>query len=627
MCGISGFVGRGDQKDIEAMTSVLTHRGPDSHGFYHSVDNSIYLGHRRLTIRDLQFGAQPMTSHGGDITIVFNGEVYNYTELRVQLESRGHIFVEGHSDTEVLLHGYREWGQQLPERLNGMWAFAIYDRKRRNLFLSRDRFGQKPLFYTLQGKTFAFASELKSLEKHRQLSFKISTLGAQKYLAHGYFPHETTIYQKVQQLPAGHNLLVNLSELSLEKKRYWSYQIEPDTEKSEKYWINSIREKLSQAVKRRMVSDAPLGIFLSGGLDSSAVALYASQAMGSEGSLQSFSIAFEDPSFDETRFALEVSRLTKTEHSYITFKKEQVQSLMQRMFAGMDAPLSDSSMMSYFLLCEFSSKKIKVALGGDAGDEIFAGYDTFRAMKMSKMIEKICPNPMHKAVLAMSSYLPKSHGYMPLQFKLNRLFKGYGHPKSLWNPLWLGPVSISDIGEIVSSPVDLEEIYSEAIESWDSCQQKDLIDRTLSFYGNLFLTDQILVKVDRMSMAHSLEVRTPFLDIDLIDCVRRIPNYFKLKGYGQPKYILKKAMDGPLPSHIVWRKKLGFSAPIGKWLTNGVISFNSSSSWSSSAQKFIGSRSKEHRELQKDHRLFLWNTFVIDQFMKSNRGFTSSAEL
>lgn len=616
MCGIVGFWGNGDQQNIEDMTQSLIHRGPDEAGFFKDPQLPIYFGHRRLIIRDKIGGHQPMKDKNEDIVVIYNGQIYNERELRQELESLGYVFQSSHSDTEILIHGYKAWGNNLVDRLNGMWAFAILDRKNKKILLSRDRFGKKPLFYTLQNGIFAFASELKAFKHHKSLNLTISPMGLQKYHAYGYLPRDRTIYNEIRKLPGGCNLIFDLESLQCKITRYWSYSIEPDYEKKEQYWIDAIVHLLRQAVQRRLVSDVPLGLFLSGGLDSSIVSLFAQQKLNNT-TLNSFSVCFLDFSFDETKYAKIVSDLIGTRHSVVTFSHDLLPSLQKEMFSLLDEPLSDSSLLSYYLLCRHAREKITVALGGDAGDELFAGYDTFRALKIKQWIKRIIPQPCHDGIVSVLARLPISHSYMTFRFKLERLLKGNDKPASLWNPLWLGPISTEEIEEIIGEPVNLEELYSEAIELWDNCKAENPVDRSLEFYGNLFLQDQILVKVDRMSMMNSLEVRVPFLDIDLVNCVRKIPASFKLRGR-HTKYILKKALAQYLPKNIVWRRKIGFSAPLARWFSDGSLQFNPGRYWNDNSRKLIQEKINLHKSLQADYRLFLWNCYVLNEFAELN---------
>ena len=616
MCGIAGFYGKGNKEILEKMTTVLFHRGPDEQGFYFEKDLPLFFGHRRLVIRDKAGGRQPMRSRDDRVVTVYNGEIYNASELRQELETKGHVFSSSHSDTEVLLYAYREWGDAFVHKLNGMWAFAILDREKKKILLSRDRFGEKPLYYTLQNGVFAFASEIKALRQHPDIRFNISVKGQQKYHAYGYFPMDQTLYSGVHKLPGGCNLVLDLRDLSCRVTRYWSYKIEPDDSIREKDAIERLRPLLKDAVQRRLVSDVPVGIFLSGGLDSSAIAAFAAER--TEGRFfNSFSVGFSEPGFDETPYARQVSAHLGTKHSSTVFSEDLFGPLRKEMFALLDEPLSDSSLFSYFLLCRSASKTATVALGGDAGDELFAGYDTYLALRYARWMQRLLPKPCHQAILYAVARAPLTHSYMPMRFKLERLLKVSGRPEPLWNPLWLGPLSPDEIAQVTGTPVKLEDLYSEAIGIWDKNPSKALVDKALEFYGNLFLQDQILVKVDRMSMMHSMEVRTPLLDIDLINYVRTVPWSLKLKGR-RTKYIFKKAMEPLLPKDIVWRKKVGFSAPLGKWLAGGAVDYRPGKCWNARTRGFLQERMDAHRSLREDNRLLLWNTYIMDGCLNEN---------
>jgi asparagine synthase (glutamine-hydrolysing) len=617
MCGIIGFFGKGTQDNLEGMTQTLFHRGPDEVGYYKDSDVPLYFGHRRLMIRDKMGGRQPMMSHDEQIIIVFNGEIYNAAEIRSELETIGYKFQSSHSDTEVLIYAYKEWGTKFVDKLNGMWAFAIYDRSNKSLFLSRDRFGQKPLFYTLQNNTFAFASEIKAFRQHSELSLTLSAKGLQKYHAYGYVPKDNTIYKEIKKLPGGCNLIFYIDSLDIKINKYWTYKLEPEQGKKESYWIDTLQDLLRASIKRRLVSDVPLGIFLSGGLDSSAISIFTKEALQGQ-DLNSFSIGFSDPTFDETESANQVSQFVGTKHSSVTFSPDMLTDVQNELFSLLDEPLSDSSMLSYYLLCRHARKNMTVALGGDAGDELFAGYDTFKAMGIANWIKRLLPRACHDAIIYMLAKLPSSHSYMTTKFKLERLLKGYGLPSALWNPIWLGPVSSKEIEAITNEPVNLEELYSEAIELWDESKTTNLTDKTLEFYGNIFLQDQILVKVDRLSMMRSLEVRTPLLDIDLVNCIRKIPSSLKLKGK-HAKYILKKAVETSLPDNIVWRKKIGFSAPLSRWFANGAITFEENQNLNETTNRLVNEKLKSHKSLQTEQRLFLWNNYVLSKYLENNR--------
>lgn len=614
MCGITGFIGQGTLEDLKNMTEVLVHRGPDAEGFWHNKDRAVYLGHRRLSIIDLAGGAQPMPTADGGLMVVFNGEIYNHLELREELVKSGHRFLTDHSDTEVLLHGYREWGKELPNRLNGMWAFALYDRDKNELFISRDRFGKKPLFYCLRNGTFAFASELNALVRHRNIRPNISTKSLKKYFAYGYIPAPHSIYEHIYKLPGGHSLILNIPRMDYSIHKYWDFVIEPFEkipDRPEGEWGERIRELLSKAVKRRLMSDVPLGIFLSGGIDSSSIAAFAAKLAGAE-KVKSFSIGFEEDSFDESSYSKHVASLLGTEHYLEFFSLEKAKSLLPEIAKKLDEPMGDSSLLPTFLLCKETRKRVTVALGGDGGDELFAGYDPFRALKMAELYNNLVPKPLHEGIRMLAARLPTSHSNMSLDFKIKRALRGLSYPKKLWNSVWLGPLSPPELEELFREPVDIEEVYSEAIEQWEACKQKNLVDKTLQFYTKLYLQDDILVKVDRASMMNSLEVRAPYLDVNLVDFVRRIPHQYKFRK-GETKYIQKKALEPVLPKEILYRSKKGFGVPIGKWFKEGSLTFNGEAFLADLNPLFLRKKIQEQLNGTHDHRALLWNYWLLSK--------------
>ena len=613
-------MGAGDADDLNTMLRSLSHRGPDDEGTYIDPHWPLFLGSRRLAVRDTAGGAQPMISADGQMVVVFNGEIYNAPEIRSELEGRGHEFRSDHSDTEVLLHGFTEWGEALVPKLSGMWAFAILDRHEQRLFLSRDRFGQKPLYFYAGHSTFAFASEIRAFTNHHKLDLSISATSLHKYCAHGYFPGQHSLYSQVHKVRSGHNLSFDLVERRTHERRYWAFSIEPEgptTAAAADRWADEVRGLLQQSVRKRLLSDVPVGIFLSGGLDSSAVAAIAGTIQSEP--LQTFSIGFEDPSFDETAEALAAAKFIDSTHRVTSFSRDRLAGISAEVFERLDEPLSDSSMLSYYLLCKAASEHITVALGGDAGDELFAGYDPFHAVRFAAVLERAVPGPVHRGIRSLLSRFNPSHGYMSTRFKIDRTLRGFGHGASLWNPLWLAPVSPSELEELLGQPIELESLYSEAIEAWDGCASSHPVDRSLEFFARVFLQDDILVKVDRMSMLHGLEVRSPFLDRDLVDCVRRIPHGLKLRG-GTTKYILKKAMEPLLPAAIVHRKKRGFSAPLGRWLAEGAVALDTNALPAGWRSQGLQRKMQRHRDGLDDHRLLLWNIYALSEVLRREGG-------
>lgn len=602
MCGIAGFAGPGGQTELAAMTARISHRGPDADGFFHH--GRIHLGHRRLSIIDLTCGAQPMATTDGSLVVVFNGEIYNHADLRAQLIARGHVFSTDHSDTEVLLHGWKEWGRDMLPKLNGMWAFAICDTRTGSLFLSRDRFGKKPLYYFHDGETFVFASELTALLAHPTVPRNESALARVKFFAHALIPAPHTPFERVWKLPAGH--WMEFTDEHLELRRWWRYKIEPvEDGRSEDELAAELRETLARAVRRRLVADVPLGIFLSGGIDSSAVAALASRDATQ---LQTFTIGFSEPSFDESEPARRMAEFLHTQHHEDRLDLDAALSHLPAIFDLLDEPQGDSSLLPTWLLCRFARRHVTVALGGDGGDELFAGYDPFRALGAAEAYARLVPRPLHRAIRLLASRLPVSHANMSWDFKIKRTLRGLAHPAPLWNPVWLGALEPAELHHMTGCTFSIEEIYSEAIEAWESCAADNAVDRTLQFFTEIYLQDGILAKADRASMMNSLEVRSPFLDIEVADFARRLPHRYKLNG-GTTKYLVKKALAGVLPDDIIHRRKKGFGTPIGAWLRSGRLAPERRSD-------FIAKKSREHLDGRADERLFLWCETVWQEWQK-----------
>lgn len=606
MCGIAGFVGAGDAAVLRRMTSRLRHRGPDAEGFWSG--EGVHLGHRRLSVLDIAGGAQPMWSADGALGIVFNGEIYNFAELRGELEKAGRTFHTDHSDTEVLLEAYAEWDAELVHRLNGMWAFVIYDKRRRRLFASRDRFGKKPFYYhhAPAGGLFAFASELTSLLEHPGVPRGTSAAAVRKYFAYGYVPAPLAITDGAHKLPGGHSLSLDLSTGDLRVWRYWEYQPAPKDGIPLGARVEELRAVLRAAVRRRMVADVPLGVFLSGGIDSSLIAALAASDL-SHGALQTFSIGFDEPSYDELPFAAEAARAIGSEHHTETLGLDAALRLLPEIYSRLDEPNGDSSLLPTCLLSSFTRRRVTVALGGDGGDELFAGYEPFRALRFAKIYRRMCPRALHPAIIALADRMPVSHRYLSADFALKRFVRGAAQSPPLWIPMWMAGMDLPDMRECFGDNTDPEEMFSEAIEAWDGIRSDDPVEKATGFFIRLYLQDSVLAKVDRASMMNGLEVRAPFLDVDVVNFVRRIPASLRLHG-GTTKYLLKEAARGLVPDRIIDRRKKGFGVPVGAWLASGDLRIDPSlMPCPAVAERLQG----EHRARRRNHRLFLWNAWVF----------------
>lgn len=616
MCGIAGFAGKGSRGDLERMVGALSHRGPDDCGFWIDSSKGVHLGHARLSILDLAGGHQPMVSSDERRVIVFNGEIYNFDTLRRELEDAGRVFQTSHSDTEVLLEAYAMWGVEMLGRLNGMWAFALYDRVSGELFLARDRFGKKPLYYYSENGLFAFASELKALRAHPGVPGELDFAALRKYYGYGYIPAPLTIYRGVKKLPSGCWMRITPGGAP-EVGEYWSYRIEPDRagmsgpeEAAEK-----LGELLRGAVRRRLVADVPVGVFLSGGIDSSTVTALAARE-GRVQPVKSFSIGFTEASFDESAYARLATKRLNTDHHEEILSIDAARSILPLIVEKLDEPMGDSSLLPTWLVSRLASRHVKVVLGGDGADELFAGYDPFHAIGLARFYQKIVPRPVHKAISFLAARLPVSHRNMSFDFRLKRTLRGLGYPPSLWCPVWMAPLASEEMEEVFSAPCDPEEVFSEAIAWWDGCASENLIDRVMEFYVRFYLQDDILTKVDRASMMHGLEARSPFLDIEVVEFVRRLPAEWKYHR-GRTKYVLKLVSEKLLPREIIERSKKGFGVPIGAWFKSGALALEDTPIPGMNT-KAIQHLYRQHKDGRADQRAFLWNTWLFQQWLRHN---------
>jgi len=619
VCGIVGFVGAGDKRNLVAMTGALKHRGPDGEGFYEDHVAQVFLGHRRLAIIDIAGGHQPMPNEDHTIFVVFNGEIYNHATLRKELIAHGHKFHTDHSDTEVLVHGYEQWGDELPLRLNGMFAFAIYDKLRGRLFLARDRFAEKPLYYFTKSGFFAFASELSGILQHPFASRSLDIRSIQKFFAHGYLPAPNALYENSRKLPGGCHLTYDLRSDTLRTRRYWRFALEPDERLSEvddDRLADELHALIVQAVDRRLMSDVPLGLFLSGGIDSASVLAAVTKLRGRD-TIESFTIGFNEPSFDESKHARSIAQVLGSRHREELLDLSKASSLIPLVLNNMDEPLGDGSLIPTYLLSKFTRTSVKVALSGDGGDELFAGYDPFRALSPACLYHRFTPTNVHLLLRRVADLMPISMANVSFDFKLRRMLAGLSYSRSLWNPIWLAPLEPRDIADIFRQAIPPDELYEEVLGLWHSCEGKDLIDRTLEFYTNFYLQDGILTKVDRAAMMNSLETRAIFLDNDLVDFCRRLPNRFKIRR-GKRKYILRRALQGLVPDEVLARPKKGFGIPLAKWLraaptdpplatVRGVRMENVAGRWA------------RHRSGKADERLFLWSWLSLQSVIAQSQ--------
>jgi len=596
------------------MTRVLEHRGPDDEGFHvaeYDDGTAVGLGFRRLSIIDLESGNQPIANEDGSLQIVLNGEIYNYRELRADLVARGHRFATN-TDTEVIVHLYEDLGPRCVERLNGMFAFALWDEPDRRLLLARDRFGKKPLYYADLGGTLLFGSELKSLLEHPLCPRTLDFAALSRYLALEYVPAPHAIFEGVRKLPGGHYLLWRDGRSSLEQ--YWDLSFESDDRgRPDDEYVEEFRERFREAVRRRLVSDVPLGAFLSGGVDSSSVVAMMVDALPS-GAVKTFSIGFAEGSFDESGHARRVAAYFGTDHHEEVFTPGVMADVLPTVADFLDEPLGDASILPMYLLSRFTRDGVTVALGGDGGDELLAGYPTFAADRAASLYA--VPRLLNeRVVIPLVDRLPVSTKDFSFDFKLKRFLRGAASPAAIRHPTWLGSFTPTEQEALLTGRA--ADPYEEQRRLFTSAPTTNRVERLIYLYAKTYLQDDVLVKVDRASMACSLEVRAPFLDVELVEFLGRVPPRLKLHRF-RTKELLKRAMGDLLPPGIAERPKKGFGIPVAEWL-KGALREALQDELSPSriraqgifepaaCQRLIA----EHMTGRRDHRKPLWTLFVF----------------
>jgi len=634
MCGIYGYISSrgGIQPEIlRRMGDTLRHRGPDDEGEWiqHSEELAVALGHKRLSIIDLTSAAkQPISDEDGKIWLTYNGEIYNFRELRSELAAKGHTF-KSTSDGEIIVHLYEEMGAACLERLKGMFAFALWDETQQSLFLARDRIGKKPLHYAIYDGGIAFASEIKALLKHPQVVKEIDLSALNKYLTFEYVPAPATIFKSIKKLEPGHYLSYQNGKSEI--KKYWDIPLAdyPIGFKTEDEYAEELRDILERAVRSRLVADVPVGVFLSGGIDSGVIAALAAKA---DRKIECFSIGFDEPSFDESSHAKSIAKALGLNHRLKIFNTREMLDNLDELPNFLDEPLADASILPSYLLSKVASERLKVALSGDGGDELFAGYPTYQAHRIITYYD-LLPETLKNSVKALAAWLPVSHGNISTDFKIKQFLRGAGVSPEIRFFMWMGSFTESEKKGLLSSDLraalaqenTYEDVFAYIRESG---LNKDL-ERILYLSMKLYLQDDILVKVDRAAMANGLEVRCPLLDQELVEFACRLPMQYKLHGL-KTKYLLKKAAAGILPDAIIQRKKKGFGIPISKWLTNELKSYMLDYLGEERIKRqgyfnypYIKGLIDDHLHKRKDHRKLLWTLLIFqiwhERFFESHR--------
>jgi asparagine synthase (glutamine-hydrolysing) len=590
---------------VGRMCSAMLHRGPDDEGAVQL--DGVTLGMRRLSIIDIEGGHQPMHNEDSTVWVVQNGEIYNHPELRDLLVASGHTF-NTESDTEVLVHGYEQWGEEMVERLNGMFAFAVLDRRSGSVLLARDRMGIKPLHYAIDGKRLVFASELKALLRDRSLRRGIDPEALDQYLAYEFVPSPASIVRGIGKLQPAHTLLWSVADGTHRLRRYWSPELGVgDGRRNVDEEGERLRAVLRESVRKELISDVPLGVFLSGGIDSSAVAAMMTQ-LGGE--VKSFSVGFADRSFDESSHARLVARHLGTEHHELTLEPEMLLGLIPRLPDLLDEPLGDASIIPTYLLSEFTRRHVKVALGGDGGDELFAGYPTLQAHRLASYYVRAPRVLRERLVEPVVRRLPVSRGNLSFDFRAKRFVSGAAHSVAERHQRWMGSFAAEERAALLSRDVRREVELGEV--------HADPLNQVLLMDMRLYLENDILVKLDRASMMASLEGRVPLLNNDFVEYATHLPLNMKLRGL-RSKFLLKRALRGLLPESILNRPKKGFGIPVAHWF-RGPLKEQMMSVLSPERIRregffdpaAVASLVSDHLEGRRDSRKQLWTLFAFE---------------
>jgi asparagine synthase (glutamine-hydrolysing) len=566
MCGIAGYVSprreRADPEILSRMVAALHHRGPDAVGYH--VDGRVALGVARLRVIDLETGDQPMACEDGTLTVVLNGEIYDFAARRAELEARGHRF-RSRSDTEVVAHAWEEEGAASIEHLNGMFAIALWDARREELFLARDRMGEKPLCYTMAGNTLVFASELRALLAHPAVSARLDEESLARYLAFDYVPDPHTILQGVHKLPPGH--ILRARDGGIELRRYWDIPYRPDERIDEPALHEEIACRFDRSVALRLVSDVPVGCFVSGGIDSTVVT---GTAARQRSGIRTFSVGYDDSRHDERPWARIVARHFGTQHEELVVTAGDAAGVLARLGGLLDEPLADMSFVPLHLLSCAARRTVTVALTGDGGDELFAGYPTMAADWWQRGARSL-PASVLGLLRRSARLLPRAAA------PLSEFIAATAYYPDACNQVLIGGIPPAHAASLLSRDVrarlGLFDWYGDVAAVLASCSADDATARLIYRYCKLYLAGQNLVNSDRASMATGLELRAPFLDHTFVEFMGRIPSALKLGGFGSLKRLLKRALADRLPPEILRRGKKGFGVPLGDWFRGPLSGF------------------------------------------------------
>lgn len=627
MCGIVGLFDTRDKRAIDhhillRMNQIQIHRGPDEGELY--TEPGLGFGHRRLSIMDVSSGQQPLFNEDASVVVVFNGEIYNFQELAKELTALGHVF-RTHCDTEVIVHGWEEWGERCVDRFRGMFAFAVWDRNQRTLFLARDRLGIKPLYYGLLADgMLIFASELKALLAHPDFGREMEPSAVEDYFAYGYVPEPRTIFSHALKLEPGHTLTFSSSQPLPRPRQYWDISFAPHGHIGIEDAQEELITRLRESVRMHLMTEVPLGAFLSGGVDSSAVVAMMAGLM--EDPVNTCSISFGDPAFNESQYAQKVAARYRTEH-HVDQVDQNDFDLIDKLASMYDEPFADSSAMPTYRVCELARKRVKVALSGDGGDENLAGYRRYRWHRYEDQMRSVLPLGFRRPLFGLLGKLYPKADWAPRYLRAKSTFEalardsieGYFHGVSIMKDGMRQRLFSDSFRRSLQGYGAVEVLRAHGRE----CPAEDPVSRMQYLDMKTYLVGDILTKVDRASMAHALEVRVPLLDHELVQWISGLPVSFKLHGQ-EGKYVFKKALESYLPDDVLYRQKMGFSVPLANWfrgplrqrleeaLMGPILAdtglFN---------RTFIKEMIEHHQTGRRDYSAPLWTLLMFESFLRN----------
>lgn len=623
MCGIAGFLGKGNKDNLLRMMQPLKHRGPDDEGVY--IDGNVFLGHKRLSIIDLsEKGRQPMSNEDGSLWLIFNGEIYNFHELKKGLLEKGHRFISD-TDSEVIIHLYEERDIGAFEQLNGMFAFALWDKKQQKFYLVRDRMGQKPLYYSLVNNTLVFASEANALLMHPLIEKKLNLKSVAKFLFYEHVPTTDCIWENVSKLLPASYLEYSPSKNSFRIEKYWRLRYTPRFSLTEEECTGILEDKLITGIKRHLMADVPVGVYLSGGLDSSAVAYYSQKILN--GKLKTFTVAFQEATFDEQHIARETAQMLGTNHHEVDFNAQIFIDTTIDVIPRLDEPFADSSLIPAYYLNKFARNYIKVALGGEGGDEILVGYPIYTAHELLKYIKAV-PAVIRKTIMnPLINAISTSYKNETWTYRMKKFIEaeGYYNNPFYCQQIWLGAFGPKYLPKLfngnVHGLIGMDSLFSN-IDMYrkDAEEGEDIIDGLMRQTQLKYLMDDGLTKTDRASMLNSLEMRAPLLDAELVEWMNRVPFNFKYKD-GKTKLIMRRLMQDKLPESVLSGRKRGFTPPIAEWFIKYFQKQVKEYIFLEDDLFNLGYIKKlwdEHFSHKQNHRKLLWTLFVWKLWSSKN---------